>query len=392
MAEVVEKKEKKVKEKKTKVVRYFDYNLLFITAFLCIFGLIMIYSAGIYSSEGAASNLIKQAGIIGISSIGTLFIMKYFRFDFFNRISPYFYIITLFLIILVKTPLGHSSHGASRWLYFGPISIQPAEIAKLATILLTASVLLVCKDKMNKLKVAMLVFIPTIITFGMVLFLTKNLSSALIILFIATAMYFVVHPDWKIFVSIVVIVLVIAVLVVFYVDSIDVSNMDLDELGNFRLSRIIAWRHPEAFADDQSMQTLNSLYAIGSGGLFGKGLGSSIQKAVLPEVQNDMIFAIVCEELGLFGAFVLILLFILLLYRMVFVSRSTVNTYGALVSVGVFSQFAIQIVLNIGVATNMFPNTGVTLPFISYGGSAVAILIFEIGLVLKASRYIPVRE
>lgn len=389
MAEAIEKK---VKEKKTKVVRFFDYNLMFITAFLCIFGLIMIYSAGIYSDEGAASNLIKQAGIITAASLGTFVLMKFIPFNFWNRFSPHFYLVTIILIILVKTPLGHSSHGATRWLYLGPISIQPAEIAKLAVILLVASVLVMSKDKMTKLKVAALVFAPTFLIFFMVLILTRNLSSALIILFIATAMYFIAHPDWKIFLSIAAVVIIAAVVVVLYVDSMDVSNMNLDDLENFRLSRIIAWRHPEAFADDESMQTLNSLYAIGSGGLFGKGLGSSIQKAILPEVQNDMIFAIICEELGLFGAFVLILLFILLLYRIVFVSQNTVNNYGALVSAGIFAQFAIQIVLNIGVTTNMLPNTGVTLPFISYGGSAVAILIFEIGLVLKTSRYIPVRQ
>lgn len=394
MAEAIEKrvKENKVKKEKVKPVRYFDYNLLFITMFLCIFGLIMIYSVGIISAEGAGDNFIKQAGIIIVAAIGTFAAMKWVPFRFWNSLSPYLYLVTLFLIVLVKTPLGHNSHGATRWVYFGPISIQPAEVAKLAVILFTASVLMMCKDKMNKWKVAMLVFGPTILVFFMVLFLTRNLSSALIILFIATAMYFVVHPDWKVFLIMISLFLVVAVVIVLYVDSIDVSNMDLDDLGNFRLGRIIAWRHPETFSNDESMQTLNALYAIGSGGLFGKGLGSSMMKAKLPEVQNDMIFAIVCEELGLFGAFVLILLFILLLYRIVFVARNSVNTFGALVAVGVFSQFAIQIILNIGVTTNMLPNTGVTLPFISYGGSAIAILVFEIGLVLKTSRYIPVRQ
>ena len=394
MAEAIGKKvkEKKVKENIVKPVRYFDYNLLFITMFLCIFGLIMIYSAGIVSAEGAGDNFVKQAGIIVFAAIGTFVAMKWVPFSFWNRVSPYLYLITLILIVLVKTPLGHTSHGATRWVYFGPISIQPAEVAKLAVILFTASVLMMSKDKMNKLKVAIVVFVPTIIVFFMVLILTRNLSSALIILFIATAMYFVVHPDWKVFLSIVALVLIVAVIIVVYVDSIDVSNMDLDDLGNFRLGRIIAWRQPETFSNDESMQTLNALYAIGSGGLFGKGLGSSIMKAKLPEVQNDMIFAIVCEELGLFGAFVLILLFVLLLHRIVFVARNSVNTFGALVSTGIFSQFAIQIILNIGVTTNMLPNTGVTLPFISYGGSAIAILVFEIGLVLKTSRYIPVQQ
>lgn len=394
MAEAVEKKVKKktVKENNVKPVRYFDYNLLFITMFLCIFGLVMIYSAGIIETEGASDNFIKQAGIILITSIGSFVLMKWVPFSFWKRISPYLFLASMVLIVLVKTPLGHSSHNATRWVYFGPISIQPAEVAKLAVILFTASVLMICKDKMNKLKVAILVFVPTVIVFFMVLILTRNLSSALIILFIATAMYFVVHPDWKVFLSIVGVILVVAVVIVVYVESMDVSNMDLDDLGSFRLGRIVAWRHPETFSNDESMQTLNALYAIGSGGLFGKGLGSSMMKAKLPEVHNDMIFAIVCEELGLFGAFVLILLFVLLLYRIVFIARNSVNTFGALVSVGVFAHFALQIILNIGVTTNMLPNTGVTLPFISYGGSAIAILVFEVSLVLKTSRYIPVRQ
>lgn len=382
---------KKVNSEKVKVRRFFDYNLLFITMFLCIFGLIMIYSAGTYSDEGAKSSLIKQAGIILIAAVGTIGLMK-IPFSFWNRFSPHIFLVAVIMLFLVKTPLGHASHGATRWLYFGPISVQPAEIAKLAIILYVATILYRCKDKMTKGKVAALVFVPALFVCALILILTRNLSSAIIIFFIATVMYFTVHPNWKAFLIIIGVILIIGVAIIVYVESMDVSNMELDDLNNFRLSRIIAWRHPEAFSDDESMQTLNALYAIGSGGLFGKGLGSSIQKAILPEVQNDMIFAIICEELGLFGGFVLILLFILLLYRLIFVARNTSSTYGGLITVGVFAQFALQIILNIGVTTNMLPNTGVTLPFISYGGSAVAILIFEIGMVLKASRYIPTKQ
>lgn len=388
MAGTTAKKRTQIKAEKPK--KYFDYNLLFITVFLCVFGLIMIYSAGTYSDEGAKASLVKQAAIILGATVMTIGLMK-LPLNLWNRFSLHIYIISILLIILVKTPLGHASHGATRWLYLGPISIQPAEIAKLAIILYVASVLYQCRNKMNDYKVALMVFVPSVFTFGMILILTRNLSSAFIVLLISVLMYFTVHPNWRVFLIIAGIGILCVAAIVIYVSSIDVSNMDLADLNSFRLSRIIAWIHPEEFSEGQSMQTLNALYAIGSGGLFGKGLGSSIQKAILPEVQNDMIFAIICEELGLFGAFVLILLFILMLYRMVFVARNTSNTYGGLIAIGVFAQFATQIILNIGVTTNMLPNTGVTLPFISYGGSAVAILIFEVGLVLKASRYIPVR-
>lgn len=388
MAKASAKNKAQVKVEKPK--KYFDYNLLFITVFLCVFGLIMIYSAGTYSDEGAKASLVKQASIIIGSAVLTVGVMK-LPFNVWNRFSFHIYIFSLLLILLVKSPLGHTSHGATRWLYLGPLSIQPAEIAKLAIIMYVATILYKCRNKMNDYKVAVLVFAPAVFVFAMILLLTRNLSSAIIVLMIAVMMYFTVHPNWKVFLILAVLGVLVIALFVIYVNSIDVSNMNLDDLNNFRLSRIIAWLHPEEFSDNQSMQTLNALYAIGSGGLFGKGLGSSIQKAILPEVQNDMIFAIICEELGLFGAFVLILLFILLLYRIIFIARNTLNTYGGLIAIGVFSQFAIQIILNIGVTTNVFPNTGVTLPFISYGGSAVAILIFEVGLVLKASRYIPTR-
>ena len=135
-------------------------------------------------------------------------------------------------------------------------------------------------------------------------------------------------------------------------------------------------------------QLLNGLYAIGSGGLFGKGLGASAQKAILPEVQNDMIFAIICEELGLFGAFVIILLFILLLYRMVYIARHAKDLFGSMLVIGVFAHIAIQVILNIAVVTNSIPNTGISLPFISAGGTSLLLLMLEVGVVLNVSRSI----
>ena len=387
MAEIFKKE--KQNTVKSEAGKYFDFNLLFITVFLCIFGVIMVYSAGTYVSEAKRASLEKQLIIIAGSVLVT-FLMMRLPYRIWSGLSVFILVMSAILLVLVKTPLGLESHGATRWIQVGPITLQPAEVAKFAIILYTATILNKCAKRILDIKVALLVFVPTAFLAGMILLLTRNLSSAIIVTGIAVLMYFTMHPNWSKFLFVAAVIGIIAMVVILYVGAMDVSNMDLNDLGSFRLRRIVAWLHVEAFSDSQAMQTLNALYAIGSGGLFGKGLGGSIQKAILPEPQNDMIFAIICEELGLFGAFVLILLFILLLYRIIFIARNTTNRFASILCVGVFAQFAIQIIMNIGVTTNMIPNTGVTLPFISYGGSAIAILIMEVGLVLKASRSIPV--
>ena len=161
-------------------------------------------------------------------------------------------------------------------------------------------------------------------------------------------------------------------------------------MGNsldFRSNRILAWLNPEQYATGTGFQTLQSLYAIGSGGIFGKGLGQSMQKlGFLPEAQNDMIFSIICEELGLFGGIAVILLFILLCWRFMVIANNASDLFGALLVVGVMGHIAIQVILNIAVVTNTIPNTGISLPFISYGGSSVMFLLIEIGLVMSVAR------
>ncbi len=155
----------------------------------------------------------------------------------------------------------------------------------------------------------------------------------------------------------------------------------------YRGDRIIAWLHPEAYASDEGFQILQALYSIGSGGMFGKGLGQSIQKmGSLPEAQNDMIFSIICEELGIFGALAVIVMFLILLWRCMIIAQSAPDTYGCYLATGVMAHLALQVVLNIAVVTNTFPNTGITLPFISYGGTAIIFILIEIGMVLNISR------
>ena len=161
----------------------------------------------------------------------------------------------------------------------------------------------------------------------------------------------------------------------------------------FRSERILAWLNPEAHSSDKGFQTVQALYAIGSGGILGKGLGQSMQKlGFLPEAQNDMIFSIICEELGLFGAIAIILMFLLLIWRFMVIASNATDLFGALLVVGVMGHIAIQVILNIAVVTNTIPNTGISLPFISYGGSAVMFLLIEIGMVLSVAKGIKLKD
>ena len=170
-------------------------------------------------------------------------------------------------------------------------------------------------------------------------------------------------------------------------------QLEGSELLGVRGARVLAWLDPEAYASGKGFQTLQALYAIGSGGIFGKGLGQSMQKlGFLPEIQNDMIFALVCEELGLFGGIAIILMFLLLIWRFMIIANNASDLFGALLVVGVLGHIAIQVILNIAVVTNTIPNTGISLPFISYGGSSVMFLLIEIGLVLSVARGIRIKE
>ena len=217
--------------------------------------------------------------------------------------------------------------------------------------------------------------------------ITDNLSSAIIIFGIAFLMLFVASPEYKRFLLMGAAGIAGAALLVFVILQMDSSSLD------FRGNRILAWLNPEDYATGTGFQTLQSLYAIGSGGIFGKGLGQSIQKlGFLPEAQNDMIFSIICEELGLFGGIAVILLFILLCWRFMVIANNAPDLFGALLVVGVMGHIAIQVILNIAVVTNTIPNTGISLPFISYGGSSVMFLLIEIGLVLSVARGIRLKS
>ena len=370
---------------------FFDYSLLCIVFFLLGFGLIMIYSASSYEAYeeyGDAAYYLKRQLMAAILGLVLMTIVANIPYHFWERFAVLGYLVSAAMIPVVLTPLGVESHGARRWIRIPGIgfNLQPAEVAKLCMILFLAT--LVCRmgKSVRTLKgFFLMVCIPLPIVI-MVWKITDNLSSAIIIMGISLLMVFVASPDYKKFVLMGLAGVAAVALIVFMI-------VNADSVEGFRSERILAWLDPESYSQDKGFQTIQALYAIGSGGIWGKGLGQSMQKlSFLPEAQNDMIFSIICEELGLFGAICVILMFILLLWRMMIIANNAPDLFGAMLVVGVIGHIAIQAILNIAVVTNTIPNTGISLPFISYGGSSVMFLLIEIGLVLSVAKRIQLKE
>lgn len=373
---------------------YFDYTLLFILLFLLGFGLVMVYSTSAYTSslanDGDGLVYLRKQLIATAIGLVVMFLVSFFPYNLYIMLSPFAYIFSIISIFLVLTPLGKTAYGATRWIVLFGVSIQVAEIVKIAVILFTAMIIFAYRERnekeRNSWKCILVTLAPAFVGAALIFVITNNLSSAIIIFGIAFLMFFVSNPrNVKLYILVGLGILAVTIaLIVLYNMAANAENAgDL----NFRFERVFAWFDPEKYADGKGFQTLQSLYSIGSGGPFGKGLGKSMQKlGFLPEANNDMIFAIICEELGLFGGFAVILMFILLLYRLLDIASLTNNYYGSMVIAGVFSHIAIQVILNISVATNTIPNTGISLPFISYGGSSIIFLLTEMGIVMNIAR------
>ena len=354
-----------------------DYVLLILVLILAVFGLVVLYSTSAYNGRvkfaDSAYYLKKQffATSLGLMAMYLVSQVDYRRW--LPAAGPG-YGISLILSTAVLF-IGDEYNGSKRWLSLGPLSFQPSEFAKLAVVVLLASIVSKNASHMKSWRYMFLVILQVLPIVGLVG--TNNLSTAIIILGIAVILIFIANPR--------------------FLPFIGLGGMGTAFIGiflsveSYRLERLAIWRHPELY--EKGYQTMQGLYAIGSGGIFGVGLGNSMQKlGFVPEAQNDMIFSIICEELGLFGAIAIILLFLLLIWRFMIVANNAPDLFGALLVVGVMGHIAIQVILNIAVVTNTIPNTGISLPFISYGGSSVMFLLIEIGLVLSVSHSIRFRE
>ena len=380
-------KSRRRKAVKKQVVHYFDYSLLAIIIFLMCFGLVMLYSISSYEARteyGDGMYFLKRQGLIGLGSIVVMMWVSRLDYHMFSKYAAMSYWGSMLLLALVKfTPLGIEVNGARRWFRLpANQSFQPAEIMKIAVIVFIPYLICRMGNKVHTLKGSLgVVEWGGLAALG-VYVLTDNLSSAIIVMGISCCILFVVHKKQKIFLWI-----AGGGLAVFVAGSYILGRL-LENSTSFRLRRIIAWLNPEKYASTISFQTVQGLYAIGSGGFFGKGLGNGVQKTVIPEVQNDMILSAICEELGVFGAIIILVLFGLLIYRLLFIAQNAPDLYGALIMTGIMSHIAIQVILNVMVVTNMMPNTGITLPFISYVGTSILFLMIEMGMALGISRRI----
>ncbi|MFQ6865240.1 FtsW/RodA/SpoVE family cell cycle protein [Blautia sp.] len=349
-----------------------DAILLLLVLFLTIFGLVILYSASSYNGRvrfhDSAYYFKKQlfATALGLMA---MYLVSTIDYHIFVEGAPFLYIMSLILSTAVLLA-GQEINGSKRWLNLGPFSFQPSEFAKAAVILFlawqisrsekkTSGILFMCRT--------MATLLPIVGLVG-----SNNLSTAIIILGIGVILIFASSPGYMQFIGL------------GGAGAAFVTVFLAAE--SYRLERLAIWRDPEKY--EKGFQTIQGLYAIGSGGLFGRGLGSSLQKlGFVPEAQNDMIYSIICEELGLFGALALIFVFVLLLWRLCVTAMHSRDLQGALVCAGIMGHMAIQVILNIAVVTNTIPNTGITLPFVSYGGTSVVFLLAEMGLALSVSSH-----
>ena len=378
-------------KKKEHSIAYFDYSLLAILICLICFGLVMLYSTSSYSAmmkqNGDSLFYFKRQVLFCIVGLIGMWIVSRIDYHWYFERSKFFYFISIFMMFLVKTPLGKEVNGAKRWIKL-PFrqQLQPAEIAKIAIILFIPALICTMGREIKTLEGIVKVLAWGAFSAAVVFIITENLSTAIIVMGITCIMIFVVHPKTRIFIIIAVGIILIGIV------GARVLGMAMETSGNFRLRRILVWLNPEKYASEGGYQIMQALYAIGSGGFFGKGLGNSAQKMIIPEVQNDMILSIICEELGVFGAIMVLILFGMLLYRLLFSAQNAPDLYGSLVVSGIFAHIALQVILNVMVVINCIPTTGITLPFISYGGTSVLFLMAEMGLALGVSSKIKIAE
>lgn len=374
-----------------KRVDYYDYSLLAVIILLTCFGLIMLYSTSSYMAEvkyGDDMYFFKKQALISAVCIVAAVVISKIDYHILGRFTTILYISAIGLMLLVATPLGEEVNGARRWLKVG-IQFQPAEIAKIAVIVCLPYMIVEMGRQVKTLKSCMILAGSGGLLAAVAYIFTDNLSTAIIIFGITAGLIFVAHPNTKLFLSIAAVgVVLVAGIVMFLYLTVDPETNE-----NFRIGRILVWLRPEEFADGMGYQTLQALYAIGSGGLLGRGLGNSIQKlGSVPEAQNDMIFSIVCEELGIAGGVMLLLMFAYLLYRLFFIAQNASDLLGSLMVTGIFIHIALQVIFNVAVVLNLMPNTGVTLPFISYGGTSIMFLMTEMGLALSVARQIKFQD
>ncbi|MGI6498338.1 MAG: putative lipid II flippase FtsW [Oscillospiraceae bacterium] len=358
-----------------------DLPFLLLAMLLLGFGLVMLLSASsassYYESGNAMAYFMRQA-IFAASGVAVMFVVSKIDYQSFRGLSVIILGIAIFLLIVVLIPIpGFSikANGARRWLNLGITNFQPSELAKLGVILYFSARISKMKDKMTEMR-SLAPFVAVLVIIAILLYFEPHMSGTILILAVGVVLLFVggIKLKWVVAGS----------------GAMVAGLWFIITNTQYMTSRIQLWQNPWSDPRGDGYQIIQSLYAIGSGGFLGLGFGKSRQKFLyLPEEHNDFIFAVVCEELGFIGGTIVLVLFALLILRGYWLAIHARDRFGSLLIVGVTTLLAVQVFLNIGVVTNFFPVTGISLPFFSYGGTALFLQLFEIGIVLSVSRQIP---
>ncbi|GFN35969.1 putative lipid II flippase FtsW [Tepidimicrobium xylanilyticum] len=366
---------KKVKKKAC------DFILLLTTLLLVFIGIIMVFSSswpeGIRMNDGYYF-LRKQIISALVGFVGMLFFMN-FDYRFIYRLSKLIYLFSIISGLLIFTPLGVVKKGARRWINLGFATFMPSDIIKLGSIIFLAAFLSKRKDTIREFKKTT---IPTIMIIGLscgLIYLQKDLGTTVTLGATLVSIFFVAGMKISHLILMAIGAIVGLVLAIFTGDN------------EYRIRRIVAFLDPFADKADSGWQAVQSLYALGSGGLFGLGLGKSRQKFFyIPEPYNDFIFAIIGEELGFLGTLTVILLFMIIIWRGIRIALNTEDLFGCLLATGIVSLITVQTLIHIAVVTSTIPTTGIPLPLISYGGTSLVLYMSAIGILLNISRHVKV--
>lgn len=355
-----------------------DRIFLIIVILLLCYGSVMVFSSSyVYAKNNQniqdSFYFVKKQTFFAIAGAAIMIIVSFIDYGFIKKFTVPIFAVS-FLLLAAVPFLGQTLKGATRWIKIGPLQFQPSDIMKFALILMLATYISFYKDKIGQFKYGIL--FPAMITGAVcaVTLLEHHMSGTIILFLIGVSMIFISGANWKILAAFGGSFAAVAVPIMLFTD--------------YMKKRIDAWLHPELYLQTGGWQPYQSLLAIGSGGLFGVGLGNSYQKHMwLPEPQNDFIFAIVCEELGMIGATVLIALFLMLIWRGFVIAKRAPDIFSSLLVTGLTAKIGIQALLNIAVVTVAVPTTGIALPFFSYGGTALIMQLVEMGIILNVSRY-----
>ena len=388
-----------------------DIKVVIILLMLNIFGIIMIYSASsyrcslspkynydsMYFAKKQISYVVLGFLVMFIAMFcdyNNLNVLRFSNIPGLKKIKAFqnkkismswiIYILSILMTCTLFTPLAVSAKGAVRWIKIGPLSLQVAEVSKLLIILWIGTRISRYTKNKTKWRIIWFIWIPAGLSMLFLCYKSSNLSTAIILCGIIFGMTVIMTPFNRTHAVVFTSASAAVVLIVHHIYGVVNSN---NGFKNFRYKRIGAWLFPEKYANSLSYQPLQALYAVASGGFTGKGLGNSVQKlSKIPEAQNDMIFAVICEELGILGAFVLLGMFLYLIFQLFKIASRAETVFGRAIVTGIALHISLQTIVNIFVVLMIFPNTGVSLPFISYGGSAVIFTMAEMGIALSVDR------